>query len=132
METTYTCTACERDFIVEQYSYNGIEADLRCDKCGIAASFEVYDHRVMALAENVSRFNRERFISAIESHLRPCDCGGTFRANAPYRCPHCSAAFTREKLIAHVPSRLAGFPHELMITNGMVSTQAIWFDDFEK
>jgi len=31
----------------------------------------------------------QRISSDVESHLRPCACGGRFRADASPRCPHC-------------------------------------------
>jgi hypothetical protein len=35
----------------------------------------------------------ERALDRLEDALRPCPCGGAFRALSPARCPHCGAGF---------------------------------------
>src|SRR6185312_17076438 len=81
-----TCEHCSRTFSY-MLLHNGFNdsAYAYCDTCGSTAALSVWSSMPAGVAV---RFH-QRISSDVESHLRPCACGGRFRADASPRCPHC-------------------------------------------
>jgi hypothetical protein len=91
-----TCDRCTRTFAY-YLIHNGLNESCYayCSACGMSAVIDTrYEDRT---AEG---FPRHRSItSAAEQSMAPCPCGGSFKARAAPRCPHCT-----EKLSATAAS----------------------------
>ena len=115
--TGYRCGACGERFEIEEGG--GFFFDLlHCDRCGEA---RVIGHEEMGdihlgyvkgldgpyafvRAESDERIRREypgealtetEYEAAVEGIVDPCPCGGSYRYDAPARCPGCGS--TRER-----------------------------------
>jgi hypothetical protein len=65
---------------------------LYCERCANRVEVNKYaplllEWRRSTQIRDYSIFRAE--MDFIEERLRPCSCGGHFRANAPRRCPYC-------------------------------------------
>jgi len=65
-----------------------------------------------AWAENVPANTKLKVHGPIEAHLEPlistCECGGSFRSNAPPRCPLCSAPLSADAATAYIERNAEG------------------------
>jgi hypothetical protein len=79
------CEHCQKQFgyYLIHNGFNG-SAYAYCDTCGVTALFDVYK-----IPQNVHLVPHQIITQEIEPHLEPCYCGGSFRAGASPRCPHC-------------------------------------------
>ena len=57
----------------------------------------------------------------LEAALNPCECGGYFRADAPYRCPVCNAPFDREEVIGNIDAKVG-----LLVMSKAVDAAEYW------
>lgn len=64
-----------------------------CDTCGTTAILGLWaaEKRLTRMPDLVTPLPRE-----IERLLAPCACGGSFRGNAPARCPSCNGSLSPE------------------------------------
>jgi hypothetical protein len=80
---TITCRQCGSKLpLTQPYAYHagfGDEEYGYCDRCPTTVTFSWFDPHYS------DRLSRRQ----VESRLRPCPCGGTFRLKAKPRCPHC-------------------------------------------
>lgn len=65
-----------------------------CDQCPNWVEVSVYDEginliRYQSLRENGTDPDSQQLLRMIEARLRPCDCGGLYKFDAPRRCPFC-------------------------------------------
>jgi hypothetical protein len=103
---TGTCDMCGRTF---QYwlVHNGFNdsAYAYCDTCGCEASLSIWcqDIPPQAHLKPHGPVNPEA-----EGLLRPCSCGGTFRAHATPRCPHCNSALSAESARSYIEANAPG------------------------
>ncbi len=101
-----TCDKCGKQF--EYYLiHNGFNesAFAYCDKCGCTAILDYYSKLV---PKGVDLQYGQEIDSALEAWLRPCDCGGRFRANAAPRCPHCSSALSAREATGYLEAAAPG------------------------
>ena len=106
-----TCESCGKTFSY-RLVHNGFGdcAFAYCDKCGCEASLSCWfsDIPPQAHLKVHGPVNPEA-----EVLLQPCSCGGTFRANASPRCPHCtsplSAVSARSYIEANAPGTAKGW-----------------------
>ncbi|QBD82633.1 hypothetical protein EPA93_44380 [Ktedonosporobacter rubrisoli] len=96
-EEWIVCPSCQRSLFRIDTSPMDHERYLYCDRCPIRVGISVYEteyqqlsHLFFAAQEN-EEHDHEAFSRAIEAHLQPCTCGGTFRYDAPRRCFTCFA-----------------------------------------
>ena len=82
-----TCESCGRSFHY-RLIHNGFNdsAFAYCDRCGYEATLNGWHKGIPSQARLKIHgpVNPEA-----EPFLEPCSCGGTFRARASPRCPHC-------------------------------------------
>ena len=103
---TGNCDACARPF---RYSllHNGFadSAYAYCDKCGMTAFISAWDKAIPLAAKLKAHgpINPEA-----EILLAPCVCGGTFRADASPRCPHCSVPLSADGAAKYIEENASG------------------------
>jgi hypothetical protein len=101
-----TCESCGRTFKY-RLVHNGFgdSAFAYCDRCGCEASLSCWYSSVPRQAQLKVHgpVNPEA-----EALLRPCSCGGTFKANASPRCPHCSVALSAEAARSYLEANAPG------------------------
>ncbi len=92
---------CEHCGVPFQYCllHNGFNdsAYAYCDKCPFSAVLN-WSHT----SELVGLELHQRIASRIEPFLRPCPCGGDFRAAADPKCPACGVALSAEKAASYI------------------------------
>jgi hypothetical protein len=77
------CGTCNEEFTAHIGA--GMRAvATRCNACGAESS---EPHAFLDAGQDGANHIAER-----------CECGGTFSADAPYRCPNCSATYSEEEL----------------------------------
>jgi hypothetical protein len=100
------CDSCGRTFAY-RLIHNGFNdsAFAYCDRCGSEASLSCwYDHIPAGAKLKVhGPVNPEA-----EALLLPCSCGGTFRASASPRCPHCLAGLSAESAGVYIEANAPG------------------------
>jgi hypothetical protein len=84
------CPECGEELYLIDHSpfYDGYY--LYCDRCPKRVDVSIYDP-VMRDAPSVSY---SELMAWIECRLRPCDCGGSFRHDAPRRCHQCGTVLS--------------------------------------
>ena len=100
------CDACEKPFhYVLLHNGFGDSAFAYCDACGREASLSGWCQNIPAQAKLKCHgpINREA-----EALLAPCECGGTFRASASPRCPHCGSPLDAAKAAAYIEANAPG------------------------
>ena len=106
-----TCEQCGHVFVY-YLVHNGFNdsAYAYCDACGSTALFSAWYAEVPKIAE--LRFH-EPIAPEVETFVRPCRCGGSFRGTASPRCPRCreplSAEHAAEYLERNAPGTRAGW-----------------------
>jgi hypothetical protein len=104
-----TCESCGRTFSY-RLIHNGFNdsAFAYCDRCGCEATLSGWHKAPEAQLKVHGPVNPEA-----EALLQPCSCGGTFRATASPRCPHCHTALSpeaaRSYIEAHAPGTANGW-----------------------
>ena len=103
---TGSCDSCRGKFQY-QLVHNGFNdsAFAYCDACGSSALLSCWYERVPAEAKLKVHgpVNAEA-----EALLERCVCGGTFRANASPRCPHCRANLSAEACRGFIEANAPG------------------------
>ena len=83
---SFTCPHCEKAYTISTYHIDFSDVnELRCCSCASTLSLNIYSPKHLKLYEKYGAYN-ENFVIELESMLKPCKCGGTFRFEAPYRC----------------------------------------------
>lgn len=95
-EEWIVCPACQRSLFRIDTSPMDHESYLYCDRCPIRIGVSVYEMEYQQIEHLLFNGQKEEtdyvaFRKAIEAHLQPCTCGGTFRYDAPRRCFTCFA-----------------------------------------
>lgn len=82
-----SCPRCSVDFeyLLVHAGFN-VCAYAYCDRCGLPTLLSPWSPR---RPTSVSLEPYQGIARSVERHLRPCECGGRFRAGAPPRCPGC-------------------------------------------
>lgn len=75
-----------------------------CDRCPFTVLLSGWHHA----AQRVSLAIHQRMASSIEPLLKPCPCGGTFRASAEPKCPHCTRPLSPEDATSYIERDAAG------------------------
>jgi len=104
-ECTFSCPNCHKQAAVQTYGGMSDIYSLNCTKCPTCVHIDLYDPTFSSLYMRFGDYT-EGLDRKLESMLRPCECGGTFTAHAPYRCPNCLSAFTREDVIKLIDRRV--------------------------
>ena len=101
--------ACEHcgGFFSYSLVHNGFHdsAYAYCEACGMCALFSGWFRDI---PKDVSLTLYGPLAPTAEPFLRPCLCGGHFRANAKPRCPHCSKELCAEKAARYIESNAPG------------------------
>lgn len=90
------CPQCGADLFRVDHAPQYEDVVLYCTACARRAEVAFDDPVYQAIvadagAEREGREGRDMadVLRAVEERLRPCDCGGAFRAEAPRRCAEC-------------------------------------------
>lgn len=88
---TGQCEHCGRTFRF-RIIHNGFNdsAYAYCDEC----SFTVHLSGWTQAAKRTALRIHQRITPDLETLLKPCPCGGTFRSSADPKCPHCAKALS--------------------------------------
>ncbi len=103
------CEHCSRNYRYSLWhSGFGESAYAYCDTCGMLATCSY--RRFFPATMPPSSSNYQVIDEAWEPLLASCPCGGSFRANASPRCPHCNQPLSAEHATAHIEknSRVIG------------------------
>jgi len=82
----------------------GITAYAYCDKC----SFTVVMSEWSEAAKRVPFRVHQRISPDVEHLLKPCPCGGAFRASADPKCPTCARPLSAVKATAYIEKNAPG------------------------
>jgi hypothetical protein len=74
-----------------------------CDACGMTALLDGWK-----VPKNVPMALHQIIAAAIEPHLAPCQCGGSFRADAWPRCPHCQQPLSADRAAGYIELQAEG------------------------
>ena len=96
---TGSCDHCAGTFRY-QLIHNGFNdsAYAYCNQC----SFTVLLSGWHTAAQRVKFKIHQRITSDIEVLLKPCPCGGVFRASADPKCPHCTKSLSDAKATVYI------------------------------
>ena len=84
------CPSCGENLFAVLHSPFCDDYRLYCDRCPRAVEVSFYDPVCMAAVDALPDGRTwESTMAAIEPLLRPCQCGGRFRGDAPRRCFAC-------------------------------------------
>jgi hypothetical protein len=100
------CDSCSRTFSY-RLIHNGFNdsAFAYCDRCSCLASLSAWHKSIPAAAQ----FRAHGPVTPeTEALLQPCQCGGTFRASASPRCPHCNHPLSAEAATSYVEANAPG------------------------
>ena len=76
-----------------------------CDSCGRTAILSLWDKRMPNLANCPGQ---QGMCAEMEKYLLPCECGGTFRADAAPRCTHCNERLSAEQASSYIEANAPG------------------------
>lgn len=100
-----TCEHCAAQFSY-RLVHNGWSntAYAYCDTCGCTALF----HELGPIPPAAPIRFQKRIGDDVEQFLRPCDCGGHFRASAVPRCPSCSGPISADNAASYIEANAPG------------------------
>jgi hypothetical protein len=104
-DCTFTCPKCQKQAVVQTYGGMSDIYSMNCTKCPICVHIGLYDPSFSPLYMRFLGYTEE-LNKKLEAMLKPCECGGAFAANAPYRCPHCLAPFALEEIVTYIDRRV--------------------------
>ena len=92
------CKSCDEKLHVMDQSPFDSSGYYYCDSCRYRVDVGLYDEVFSRIQDAIEAkyysegddYPTEKLEQAVEDRLLPCECGGTFRANAPRRCLECS------------------------------------------
>jgi hypothetical protein len=94
------CQSCTKEFSYRlQHNGFGDSAFAYCDRCGSLASLSGW---FAGIPEAAHLKVQGPINPEAEALLAPCACGGTFRAGASPRCPHCLAPLDATAATAYI------------------------------
>jgi len=108
-ECTFSCPNCHKQAAVQTYGGMSDIYSLNCTKCPTCVHIDLYDPTFSSLYMRLGGYT-EGLNRKLEMILKPCECGGTFSAQAPYRCPHCLAPFSRGEVVEFINDPHVGRP----------------------
>jgi hypothetical protein len=92
-EIEVQCATCSRRFKAQWYhaGFSDVVA-FTCDRDSSVLMVSLYDKKIESLLGRYPNYawTASQF-KTIESNLRACPCGGTFRHDAKSKCPNCGA-----------------------------------------
>lgn len=97
-----TCEHCQSQFryhLVHSGFNDSIYA--YCNTCGKTASLSLWDKRMPKLRDLQKH---QEIPSAMEPHVQPCVCGGSFSRGSAPRCPHCNKPLSTELATGYIES----------------------------
>src|SRR5215472_4842743 len=88
-----TCEHCLQAFAY-RLVHNGFgdSAYAYCDQCGGTVTVDAWSQH----PSNLHLQYQRPLSKGAEPFLKPCPCGGSFRADANPRCPHCKKLLSAE------------------------------------
>jgi len=96
-----TCEDCHKRFEFTMH-HNGVNNSsyAYCERCGSTAILDVSDSRFPVDLLKKSAY--KVIASGMESHLKPCSCGGRFTAKATPQCPYCRQPLSPLKAAVYI------------------------------
>jgi hypothetical protein len=104
-EPTGRCEHCSGEFRYRLF-HNGFgdSAYAYCDTCSFTVVLSGWSE-----ATKLVRFRvHQRITQDLEHLLKPCPCGGAFRADAEPKCPHCSRPLSAVRATAYIEKNALG------------------------
>jgi DNA-directed RNA polymerase subunit RPC12/RpoP len=99
MNPTGSCDHCGAAFRYQLIHHGFNEsAYAYCNQC----SFTVLLNGWHPAARRVNLGIHRRMTPDIEGWLKPCPCGGVFRASADPKCPHCAQSLSSAKATVYI------------------------------
>ena len=100
-----TCEHCRRTFHY-QLAHNGFgdSAYAYCDRCGYTVTVDAWSRHPADLQLQYQR----PLPPEAEPFLKPCPCGGKFRADAEPRCPHCNLPLSARLAASYIEANAPG------------------------
>ena len=101
-----TCEHCSVGFHY-RLIHNGFNdsAYAYCDRCGCTVTVDAWSsHHPASLRLQYHR----PLLPEAEPFLKPCPCGGSFRAGASPRCPKCKQTLSAELAATYIEANAAG------------------------
>ena len=87
MDHEIRCPSCEQQFRIWTFSIGMSDlVQFQCSNCPT----------VLAIEPSYAHVTHNRYAGF------RCECGGEFRMDAPFHCPHCNAAFSMDQLKAQI------------------------------
>jgi hypothetical protein len=104
--STGVCEQCQRQFSY-WLMHNGFNdsAYAYCDSCEYSVSL---NGRHKGIPVGARLQIHKRIAKDVEPFLKPCPCGGTFRADVSPKCPHCHQSLSPVVAKAYLEANAAG------------------------
>ena len=84
------CPNCKEDHYKLVHSPLLDHYTLYCDSCPIMVEVSFYSPTMIKINRNLEQPHTHKLLmQVIETRLKPCSCGGQFRARSPRRCFQC-------------------------------------------
>jgi hypothetical protein len=101
-----TCEHCKHTFSYELV-HNGFNdsAFAYCNSCSTTAILSGWFE---AIPRSAGFVPHARISPQVEPWLQPCPCGGSFKADASPRCPHCNHALSAEAARSWIENNAPG------------------------
>jgi hypothetical protein len=98
------CEHCKKQFgyFLVHNGFNE-SAYAYCDTCGITALLHGWK-----VPKSVHMVPHQNITPEVEPHLAPCQCGGSFRAVASPRCPHCLQPLSAVRATDYIEAQAEG------------------------
>lgn len=126
-QNTGSCELCGKTF---QYYlvHNGFNdsAYSYCDKCGCTVLLNRFSRVPVPPTLKV---HQRLWDGELERLLKPCRCGGTFRADANPRCPHCEQPLSAIQAKGYIEANAPGAKKGWKWQNNWTGLYAIVVDN---
>jgi hypothetical protein len=104
-DTIGQCDQCKQKFSYALI-HNGFNdtAYAYCDSCGCTAFFDAWKPR----PNDIPMQFHQCIGKEVEGFIRPCVCGGHFKAGASPRCPHCKHELSADLATTYIEANAPG------------------------
>lgn len=123
----FECPHCGEKLYRVDHSPFSDDYQLYCERCPRSVSVVKWTSEFLIIRELATKngqVTRNNLMKLVEERLQPCDCGGTFRDDAPRRCYQCG-----EIVISNMPD-VDIYPY--LPEEEFTETQEIRFAEFEE
>lgn len=136
---SFTCPHCNASYDLEFFNAGwDYSIEMRCDSCPTSLYFSSFDKYYARISRRYCGSWNLSSAQEVVAALKPCDCGGQFRYDVPYRCKYCCEPIDINGLTGEIPFgfyRGKGIlSHEgfSVISGRRVDGEDIWNQEFFK